>query len=553
MAPRTDIAQQTNGLAPARGWDFPDDLADAKQRVIENSGAYRKTKEGARLVWETAKDFYDWGVSPESAANLICEYGAPAVSRTVIINTVNSAYAKRYTDGATPGRNSRAPLPEPLPSEDDDDWLEGGSTDNTALVLARGFHINRKTNSAPDTFANAEYAVLKADLQPAWNELKQNYEFRAESLPWDESYGRVLDDKVMRLVRKFMMEQFKEAAYTPDKYHLEEAIKTLAYQHKFNPIIEYLDSLQWDDTPRVDRLFSDYFMCTDDEFTRAVSRCFMVAAVRRQRQPGCKYDTMPVIKGPQGWNKSTALRVLFGDEWFSDADLGSLRDKDAAMKLRGIWLQEFAELGSLNRADADTLKAFLSRAVDRQRDPYDRMLSEVPRRSICAATVNESGYLKDATGGRRFWPLELRSPIDVAALARDRDQLWAEASALESQGEPLTLPEHLWPVAAELQRNETADNPWEDTLADFLEQRARVFNEWLNRFETIDHDGDDDDEPPPLDRVHTDELMDALEIQKASRTLGQAQRLRTTMESMGWQHVRQLKMGGCNRAGYIKR
>ncbi len=416
-------------------------------------------------------------------------------------------------------------------------------------MLARGFHINRNTNVAPDTFAIAVYAVLKADLQPAWNELKQNYEFRAELLPWPDDFGRVLDDKVMRLVRDFMMKQYKEAAYTPDTYHLGEVIKTLAYQHKFNPIIEYLDVLEWDGVARVDRLFSTYFECDDSDYTRAVSRCFMVGAVRRQRQPGCKFDTMPVLKGPQGYYKSTALRVLFGDEWFSDADLGSLRDKDVAMKLRGIWLQEFAEIGSLTRADADTMKAFLSRAVDRQRDPYDRMLSEVPRRSVCAATVNESGYLKDVTGGRRFWPLELRSPIDVSKLARDRDHLWAEAATLEARGEPLTLPEAIWPIAAELQKGETADNPWEDTIADFLEQRARQYETYLNTFEPVD----DDELPPPLERVHSDELMAALNIPDHARTLGQSQRLRTTMEAMGWEHRRQVKIDGRNRAGYVKR
>ncbi|MBN9149160.1 MULTISPECIES: virulence-associated E family protein [unclassified Nitrobacter] len=544
------IAQPTNIPAPRRGWDNQIDLEDAKQRCIKNASLYRKTEEGLRLLWNTAQDFFDWGVTPESAANIICEYGSPKVSRTAVIDIVYRAYASKSDKGNVPGRNSRAPLPEPLPDDDEsDDWMEG-SDESTELIIARGFKMNRKTNVAPDTYANAEYAVLKADLKPAWNELKQNYEFRTESLPWPDDFGRVLDDKVMRLTRKYMHEQYKAAAYTPDIHHLGEVIKTLAYQNKFNPIIEYLDGLKWDGVARVDGLFSNYFECDDSEYTRAVSRCFMVGAVRRQRRPGCKFDTMPVLKGPQGYYKSTALRVLFGDEWFSDADLGNLRDKDAAMKLRGIWLQEFAEIGSLTRADADTLKAFLSRAVDRQRDPYDRMLSEVPRRSVCAATVNESGYLKDATGGRRFWPLELRTAIDVSKLARDRDQLWAEASVLEERREPLTLPESLWSVAAELQKNETADNPWEDTIADFLEQRERDHVRYNSNFDLSEDE--DDDEPPPPDRVHADDLMNALDIPKAQRSTGQAQRLRTTMESMGWEHRRQVKIFGQNRAGFVK-
>lgn len=278
----------------------------------------------------------------------------------------------------------------------------------------------------------------------------------------------------------------------------------------------------------------------------------MVAAVRRQRSPGCKFDTMPVIEGPQGWNKSTALRTLFGDEWFSDADLGSLHDKDAAMKLRGIWLQEFAEIGSLTRADSDTLKAFMSRSIDRQRDPYATMVRDVPRRSVCAATVNEGGYLRDATGGRRYWPLKVLKPIDVAALERDRDQLWAEASALEADGISIVLPENLWPVAAELQKGQTAEEPWQAIIADFIEQRARAHEAYLNDFDHIT-DECDDEEPPPPDKIHAHELMEALDIPKPQQTRGQAARLRTTMEAMGWAYHPQLWLGECNRVGYARK
>src|SRR5690606_33974819 len=125
------------------------------------------------------------------------------------------------------------------------------------------------------------------------------------------------------------------------------------------------------------------------------------------------------LLGPQGWNKSTAIKVLFGDEWFSDADLGDLGNKDAAMLLRGIWVQEFAEIDGLRRADVNTLKAFCSRGVDRMRDPFDRVVSDAPRRCIFIGTANEEGYLKDGTGNRRFWPLTLASEIDVAPIKRD--------------------------------------------------------------------------------------------------------------------------------------
>ena len=117
----------------------------------------------------------------------------------------------------------------------------------------------------------------------------------------------------------------------------------------------------------------------------------MVGAVRRIRRPGCKFDTMPVLKGPQGWNKSTAFRVLFGDDYFSDTNLGNLTNKDAPMKLRGIWCHEFSEVGSLRKHDVDALKAFVSSQVDRNRDPYERLVADVPRSNVFAATANEGG------------------------------------------------------------------------------------------------------------------------------------------------------------------
>ncbi len=413
-----------------------------------------------------------------------------------------------------------------------------------SLVESRGLKLNH-SGVAPDTFENALCAVVRSELQPAWDELKQNVVFRAANLPWDESYGRVLNDNVGRVVRVHLLNTFQGVAYSPSKDHLFEALFSVAYGNKFNPVIDYIDPLQWDGVLRVENLFGRYFNCGDDPYTRAVSVCFMVGAVRRMRKPGCKFDTMPILRSPQGWNKSSGVRALFGDEFFSDADLGSLRDKDAAMKLRGIWGQEFAELESLTRAETGALKAFCSRATDRQRDPYGRVVEDVPRRCVFIGTTNEGGYLKDSTGARRFWPLDLSAPIDVARLVADRDQLWAEAAHMEAQGVSDVLPRELWSVAAERQAEQTSGDPWADLLRDFLALRAR--------------DAEDPDEYPdglaplPADRVLTSELFKELDIEPADQTKDKAQRLRTVMEStLGWQHSRGVRVHGQARAGYTK-
>jgi len=428
------------------------------------------------------------------------------------------------------------------PTEDDEGELERGG--EVMAVEARGLKVNRNSIAA-DTFTNALAAVAKSGLSPAWDELRQNVVFRADRLPWDDSFGRLLNDHVLRLLRMFFVQQHQGVDYQPGADHLFNALAGIAYTHKFNPVLEYLESLTWDGTKRVERLFSDYFQCGDDAYTRAISVAFAVGAVRRMRKPGSKFDTMPVLKGAQGVGKSSGLKALFGAEWVNDTDLGNLRDKDAPLKLRGKWLHEFAEIESLTRAETGQLKAFISSATDRQRDPYGKIAEDQPRRCVFAATVNEGGYLKDSTGSRRFWPLDVTGRIDVARIAADRDQLWAEAAALEAQGTSDVLPERLWATAAERQADQTSDDPWGDALADFLERREWEHAMYLPY--------DDDLSPPPSDRVHTSELFEELQIAPESRTKDKAQRLRTVMESaLGWRHRRNVRVGDRIGAGYAR-
>lgn len=194
-----------------------------------------------------------------------------------------------------------------------------------------------RENKAGDTISNAYEALKGSGLQPAFDELKQRVVFRADRLAWDESYGRELNENTLRLLRAFLVQMHAENRYEPSKENVHEATMTIAYQYKFNPVLDYLDGLKWDGVSRVESLFPRYFAVADDALSRAVSRCFMVAAVRRQRRPGCKVDTMPVLKGPQRVGKSSGLRELFGGDWFSDATLGDLNSKDAILGLQGIW------------------------------------------------------------------------------------------------------------------------------------------------------------------------------------------------------------------------
>ncbi len=209
---------------------------------------------------------------------------------------------------------------------------------------------------------------------------------------------------------------------------------TLARERSFHPVLEYLDSLPvHDGVPRVDTWLIDCAGAPDTPYVRAISRMFLVAAVRRVRRPGAKFDEMLILETPeQGKQKSSALRVLaVRDEWFLD-DF-SLDDKraDRMQSTMGKWIVEAGELKGMSQADHNELKSYLSRQVDEARLAYGRKLTRVPRQFIVFGTTNEERYLGDATGLRRYMPIRVRE-FDVEKLREMREQLWAEASALEA-------------------------------------------------------------------------------------------------------------------------
>ena len=198
----------------------------------------------------------------------------------------------------------------------------------------------------------------------------------------------------------------------------------------------------------------------------------LVGAVARIMEPGCKADHVLILEGAQGIGKSTSLSQLF-EPWFSDeiADLGS---KDAAMQLSGVWCIELAELSSMTRSEIERVKAFISRRTDRFRPSYGRNVIEVPRQTVFVGTTNSDTYLRDETGGRRFWPVHCAA-INQKAIKRDRDQIWAEAFALHKAGTRWWLDDK---VAVGLARDQQDDrylaDPWQELIANFAESRESV-------------------------------------------------------------------------------
>jgi predicted P-loop ATPase len=255
-------------------------------------------------------------------------------------------------------------------------------------------------------------------------------------LPW-ERYGRdrpLTDADIIRLAE--WLEREHRLRIGPTMLH--PVVHTRCREIGYHPIQEYLGRPVWDRIERVQGKerpgwLTTYFGAEDTPYVRLVGKVWLVSAVARVEKPGCKADGVLILEGKQGRKKSSGLRALVGDAWFSDS-LSDLGTKDSYVELLGKWIIEMSELEALSRAEATEAKRYTTKQTDFYREPYGRLPRDVPRQCVFCGTTNAAEYLKDWTGGRRFWPVVI-TKVDIEALRRDRDQLWAEARALYRDGE----------------------------------------------------------------------------------------------------------------------
>jgi predicted P-loop ATPase len=291
-------------------------------------------------------------------------------------------------------------------------------------------------------------------------------------------FGPVLDDAATNRLWLMIDQRFK---FQPKNELLHVVLGDTARFNTFHPVRDYLSALKWDGVRRLDTWLTTYAGAKDDDYVRAVGALTLIAAVRRVRQPGCKFDEMLVLESEQGTNKSTALAILaVSEEWFADDLPLNVDGKRVIEMLRGRWIIEAAELSGMKKVDVEHLKALLSRRTDRARLAWGRLPIETPRQCIVIGSTNKTEYLRDTTGNRRFWPVLIKV-IDLAALRRDRDQLWAEAVAREATGESIRLAEELWPTATHEQKQRLADDPFVTVLADHLgdlEGKIKAVDVW---------------------------------------------------------------------------
>ena len=338
----------------------------------------------------------------------------------------------------------------------DEDWQNG-------LELDKSGHVKNTLHNLTLILENDPN--LKGVV---FNQLLDGMEIKGE-VPWNHpsKFWRDADDA--------QLISYVDTHYgTFSARNYDIAVTKVADDRAYHPIREFIESLpEWDKIPRVDTLLVDYLGAADTAYVRAVTRKTLCAAISRVLRPGCKFDSMLVLNGPQGVGKSTLIAKLAG-EWFSDSlNLGDTKDKTAAEKLQGYWILEIGELAGLKKAEVETLRSFLSRQNDIYRAAFGKRATPHLRQCVFFGTTNaESGYLRDTTGNRRFWPVKTPGSGKKQSWNLTHEeilQIWAEALVYVRQGEKLYLSPEMDALAKDEQREAMESDEREGLVREYLD------------------------------------------------------------------------------------
>lgn len=303
----------------------------------------------------------------------------------------------------------------------------------------------------------------------AYNEF-DHIEIATSSMPWRRVSVEL--DKSLRDSDDSNLRHYLERNYKiTGKEKIRDAIKVVANRNTFHPVREYLESCKWDGVERVDTLLIDYLGAEDCEYVRTVTHKTLVAAVARVYEPGCKFDYMLTLSGAQGIGKSTLFDRL-GGNWFSDS-LTSVTGKESYEQLQGVWIMEMGELSALKKSEVEATKLFLSKREDRYRRAYGERVEQFPRQNIFIGTTNEKQFLRDDTGARRFWVVDLVNKAEHNLFEElDKDtvaKIWAEAKIYYDLGEDLKLDKATEEEARAIQDAHGEDSPKLGMITQYLD------------------------------------------------------------------------------------
>ena len=349
--------------------------------------------------------------------------------------------------------------------------------------------------------ANLFNACLALRADPLWAGRLRFDEMRRASV-LDRT---LVDDLILARLQEWMQDH---GLRRMGQESVRDAVEIVAHEHAFHPLRTWLEALEWDGEPRIAGWLARHLGCRDDDYHASIGAWFLTSMVARVTRPGCKADYMLVLEGPQGILKSSVCAVL-GGAYYSDAlpDLGTDHVR-VSMHLRGKWVIEVPELSAFSRAEATRLKAFLTQTEEQYTAKFARREAAEKRQCVFIATTNDSGYIKDETGGRRFWPVKC-GEIGLAGLRAARDQLFAEAMAAFRDGA------RWWPdrafeqsVIEPQQATRQWSDAWEEPIGVYLARKSRV--------------------------TMMDVALDALGMEKARVNVLDQRRIASVLRALGW-------------------
>lgn len=451
---------------PEEYQDHPADIAAAVDWLQRREVA-RKGERGSS-VYKAAARLRDWGLSEESALELIGTVYAPNMDPPADVNfcrhEVGSAF--RYA------QNSAGVRSVAVDFDDVSELAAELAPPADAAPVARGEQLRWPVTDEDGKPLSKELRNIKVFLHHVGAIVWRDEFTNRDRIDGFDTFSGFFSGDAERALR---MKAF-ELGLRPPKDHFADAVKEFARRAARHPVREYLDALKWDGVPRVEGWLSRYLGAEDTPLHREFGRLWLTAAVRRVRQPGCKFDNMLVLEGTQGAGKSTALKILAG-AWFEESMTLDAEPKELIEQTSGKWIIEIAELSGMAAREVEHVKTLITRTEDTARLAYAPEPVTVPRQFILAGTTNDNRYLRDTTGNRRFWPVKVGT-VEFSLLTADRDQLWAEAAAIEARGGPLSLARDLWAVATSAQEEREAPNPILDVLRFAIGDRGGFVSSW---------------------------------------------------------------------------
>ena len=453
------------------------------------------------------------------------DYGQSDAPRT----PYDAGYSRAVLTGATM-YDPNSVAPDPDYADHVPEWLEGYeagciATERDLREQANQNIVTRRIASLANV-GSVEWPCTTSDgsVRKDWPEnldaflatagltFRRNELTQDEEIVWPSGEHSTLADPIIDAIAVACARR----GFAIKKDWCDTIVRSLAASDAYHPVLDWLDRLVWDGTPRLDRWLTIYAGADDTPLHRAFASKTLIASVNRAARPGCKKDEMLILEGPQGGGKSSLISTLFGSRYFTDSVPLRTGGRDMIDQMRGKIVGEVAELSTMRAAAHEHLKAELSRQTDRAREVYKRRSTEAPRQFILIGTTNDDKYLSDQTGNRRYWPVKVGA-VDLGQVRRDRDQLWAEAYCRAMRGETHTLDPSLWAAAAEAQGERVQDDAWADRLAGYLRDAKGI--------------------------VARDTLFLWLDIPPERWGGGNPKKLAEAMRQLGWQHAKRRSPG----------